>query len=91
MSEKARHRCYNFPSEFVTLKDVEGPDKCCPWCRSFPRGEWRQAIGTTWSGEGTTPTPKIPGGKIPTGLSVAFYKALKKAGYMRDPLTGDYQ
>ena len=64
---------------------------CNTFCRPFPRGEWRQALGTTWSGEGTTPIPKISGGKIPTGLSVAFYKALKKAGYMRDPLTGDYR
>ena len=76
---------------------------CDEFCRLFPRGEWRQALGTTWKSrfkplgalhwenDMRPPGKMSPLPKIPVGTSVAFYKALKKAGYSRDPVTGDYQ
>ena len=87
----SNHRCGNFPRVFVTSGDIEGSDGYCPWCRSWPAGEFRPAPGAKWSGEGGKDKPVKGLYKAPANVGDAFYKALQKAGYIREGTQGDYR
>lgn len=84
------HNCGAFPRVFVTPGDVVGKDGHCPWCRPFPSREFH-LVDTQWSGHGGKDKPVKGLYKTPGNVGDAFYKTLHKAGYTRDPVTGDYR